>query len=125
MSAELVSEPGVYSIINTDLAQGAVDEISVTDASQVQIGLLSGTGYLATVISELGSGIRSGPGFEYELVATKPLGQQMVYMAQSKNGGEWLLLEDGNWISTLHVSTQGIDRTFATAFKSGPPAEGP
>ena len=107
--ADLVSESKVYRIINTDEAIGPVDGIPVIDISQEQVGQTKGPGYIAAVISESGAGIRSGPGFEYALVATIPLGQEVVYLAQSENG-EWLLLEDGNhWISAFQVSTQGFD----------------
>ena len=109
--ADLVSESKVYRIINTDEAIGPVDGIPVIDISQEQVGQTKGPGYIAAVISESGAGIRSGPGFEYALVATIPLGQEVVYLAQSENG-EWLLLEDGNWISAFQVSIQGFDAAY-------------
>ena len=111
ISADLVSESKVYRIINKDEAIGPVDGIPVMDISQKQVGQTKGPGYIAAVISESGAGTRSGPGFEYALVATIPLGQEVVYLAQSENG-EWLLLEDGNWISASQVSIQGFDATY-------------
>ena len=122
ISADLVSESEVYRITNTDEAKGPVDGIPVIDISQEQIGQSHGPGYLATVISESGAGIRSGPGFEYELVDTKPLSQEVIYLAQSNNG-EWLLLEDGNWIYALHVSTQGFEGTPPTVGVAEVPVE--
>ncbi len=106
--ADLVSEPRVFRIINTDEVIGPVGDITVTEISQEQIGQSQDKGYLATVISETGAGIRSGPGLVYALVATKPLGQEVAYVAQNENG-DWLLLEDGNWIAAYQVSTRGID----------------
>ena len=97
-------------------------DITVTEISQEQISQTQGTGYIATVISESGADIRSGPGFEYALVATIPLGHALVYRDQSENG-EWLLLEDGNWISALQISNQGFDGTPATVVKAEVHAE--
>ena len=111
ISADLVSESKVYRIINTDEAIGPVDGIPVIDISQEQVGQTKGPGYIAAVISESGAGTRSEPGFEYALVATIPLGQEVVYLARSENG-EWLLLEDGNWISASQVPIQGFDATY-------------
>ena len=112
ISADLVAESKVYRIINTDGAIGPVDGIPVTNISREPLVQTQGTGYIATVISETGAGIRSGPGFEYAVVFTIPQGLDLVYMAQSENG-EWLLLEDGNWIAAFQVSTQGFDGTYA------------
>ena len=55
-------------------------------------------------------------------VFTIPQGLDLVYMAQSENG-EWLLLEDGNWISAFQVFTQGFDGTPAILAKEEVPAE--
>ena len=106
ISADLVAESKVYRILNTDEATCLVDGIPVIDISQEPLGQTQEPGYLATVISETGAGIRFGPGLVYALVATKPLGQEVDYVAQSENG-DWLLLEDGNWIAAFQVSTQG------------------
>ena len=122
ISADLVSESKVYRIINLDEAIGPVGDVTVTEISQEQISQTQGTGYIATVISESGADIRSGPGFEYALVATIPLGHALVYRDQSENG-EWLLLEDGNWISALQISNQGFDGTPATVVKAEVHAE--
>ena len=120
--ADLASESNVYRIIKTVETTAPFDEFPVTEFSQEHIGQVLGPGYRATVTSESGAGIRSGPGLEYELVATAPLGQEFVYLAQSENG-EWLLLEDGDWIYAFHVSTQGFDRTLAAEAKAGALAE--
>lgn len=85
MSEDLVSVSRVYSIVKRDEAISPIDEVVVADTSQERIEQSPSTGYRATVISESGAGIRSGPGFEYELVATKSLGQEVVYLAQSNN----------------------------------------
>ena len=112
ISADLVSESKVYRIINTDEAIGPVDGIPVIDISQEQVVQTKGPGYIATVIFETGSGADTRPGFEYAVVFTIPQGLDLAYMAQSENG-EWLLLEDGNWIAAFQVSTQGFDGTYA------------
>ena len=112
ISADLVAESKVFRIINTDEVIGPVNGIPVTDISQEQVSQTQGPGYIATVISESGAEIRSGPGLEYALVATKPPGQEVAFVAQSENG-EWLLLQDGNWISAFQVSTQEFDGTYA------------
>ena len=112
ISADLVAKSKVYRIINTGEVMEPADDIPVIDTSQEQFGLSHGTEYLATVILESGAGIRSGPGFKYALVATEPLGQELVYVAKSENGA-WLLLEDGNWVAAFQVSTHGFDDTYA------------
>ena len=110
ISADLVSESEVYRTINPDKVMGPAAGIPVIDTSQEQIGQSLGPSRLATVISETGAGIRSGLGLKDELVGTKSFGQKVAYVAQSKNG-DWLLLEDGNWIAAYQVSTEGSDGT--------------
>lgn len=40
-------------------------------------------------------------------------------MARSRTG-EWLLLENGNWIAAFQVSTQGFDDTYKSRTQEGP-----
>ena len=110
ISADLVSDSRIFRIINTDKVMGPAAGIPIIDPSQEQIGQSLGPSPLATVISETGAGIRSGPGLMDELVAAKSLGQKVAYVAQSKNG-DWILLEDGNWIAAYQVSTEGFGGT--------------
>ena len=118
ISADLVSESEVYRTINIEKVMGPAAGIPVIDTSQEQIGQSLGPSRLATVISETGAGIRSGPGLMDELVAAKSLGQKVAYVAQSKNG-DWLLLEDGNWIAAYQVSTEGSDGTDKIGVSGG------
>ena len=94
ISADLVSEPKVFRFINAAEEIEPVDVLPVTEVSQVQIRWSNEIRYLAPVISETNAGIRSGPGSFYEQVATKPLGPEEAYVAQS-DYRDWLPLPDG------------------------------
>ena len=110
ISADLVSESEVYRTINPDKVMGPAAGIPVIDTSQEQIGQSLGPSRLATVIAETGAVIRAGLGLKDELVGAKSFGQKVAYVAQSENG-DWLLLEDGNWIAAYQASTEGSDGT--------------
>ena len=113
--ADLVSEPRVFRIFNASEEIEPVDDLPVTEVSQEQIGWLDRwsdeIGYLAPVISETSAGIRSGPGSFYELGATKLLGQEEAYVAQS-DYRDWIPLLDGKWAAAFFVSTRGSVGTY-------------
>ena len=109
--ADLVSEPRVFSIINAAQEIEPVDDLPVTEVSQEQIRWSDEVGYLAPVISETSAGICSGPGSFYELGATKLLGQEEAYVAQSYYR-DWIPLLDGKWAAAFFVSTRGSVGTY-------------
>ncbi len=61
------------------------------------------TVYLGTIVGEEGALVRSGPGLEYEVVRTLPLGHLVGYTAVSEDR-KWLRLESGDWISVSLVA---------------------
>ncbi len=76
------------------------------DSRQMDAAQEQSTVSLGTVMAERGANIRSGPGREHGIVTVLPQGHLVAYVAASEDG-EWLKLEDGNWIFAPLVATSG------------------
>ena len=74
---------------------------------------------LGTVIPEQGANIRSGPGQRYEIVSAVPHGHLVAFVAESEDG-EWLQLENGNWIYASLLSRSVLDSTTDIFVEAGP-----
>ena len=98
------------------------------DSGQVDVAQEQITASLGTVMAERGANIRSGPGLEHEIVTVVPHGHLVAYVAESDDG-EWLQLEDGNWIFASLVTTSGKDESLDSTVLAEPggrtPTSGP
>ena len=99
LGASLPDRPEAQAITPSETVPSR--EETTPSQEEVVTGLAGWTG-----IVNVGSNLRTGPGTDFAVVRVLPVGTEVVVVGTSDDG-EWLELDDGNWIFRILVTDEG------------------